>query len=123
MLNGYDDKTLAGLCVMAYNDFHLDEWCAAAPDLFVPLIVGQVWDPVAMGDEIRRCATKGARALSFPEGPVSLGLPSLMSEYWDPVWQACVETATVVCMHIGSSGELTNPAPDGPFVIPIALGT
>ena len=25
-------------------------------------------------------------------------------------------------MHIGSSGEMTNPAPDGPFVIPIALG-
>ena len=53
---------------------------------------------------------------------MSLGLPSLMSESWDPVWQACVDTDITVCMHIGSSGSLTNPAPDGPFVIPIALG-
>ncbi len=122
VFGGYADKTLAGLCIEAYNDFHLDEWCAAAPELYVPIIVGQVWDPVAMAAEIRRCAAKGARALSFPEGPVSLGLPSIMSESWDPVWEAVTETEIVVCMHIGSSGELTNPAPDGPFVIPIALG-
>ncbi|WP_250280194.1 amidohydrolase family protein, partial [Frankia sp. Cppng1_Ct_nod] len=37
--------------------------------------------------------------------------------------EACTETDVVICMHIGSSGELTNPAPDdGPFVLPIALG-
>ena len=122
VLNGYEDKVLADLCVTAYNDFHIDEWCAAAPEMFVPIIVGQVWDPVAMAGEVRRCAAKGARALAFPEGTVSLGLPSLISDYWDPVWQACEETGTVICMHIGSSGELTNPAPDGSFVIPIALG-
>ena len=122
VLGGFDDKELAKLCIEAYNDFHIDEWCAAAPALYVPLIVGQVWDPVTMAEEIYRCAAKGARALSFPEDTVSLGLPSLMSESWDPVWQACVDTDITVCMHIGSSGSLTNPAPDGPFVIPIALG-
>ncbi len=123
VLNNYADKELASLCVAAYNDFHIDEWCAAAPEMFVPCIVGQVWDPVAMAAEIRRCAAKGARALSFPEGTVSLGLPSLFSDFWNPVWEACSETDVVICMHIGSSGELTNPAPDdGPFVLPIALG-
>ena len=30
------DKELADLCVRAYNDFVMDEWCAAAPDIFVP---------------------------------------------------------------------------------------
>ncbi|MFN2538049.1 MAG: amidohydrolase family protein [Mycobacteriales bacterium] len=122
VLNNYKDKELASLCVQAYNDFHIDEWCAAAPELFVPMIVGQVWDPTLMAAEIRRCSAKGARAISFPEGTVSLGLPSLFSDYWNPVWQACEETETVICMHIGSSGELTNPAPDGHFIIPIALG-
>jgi predicted TIM-barrel fold metal-dependent hydrolase len=122
VLNRYADKELASLCVQAYNDWHLDEWCAAAPELFVPCIAGQLWDPDLMASEIRRCADKGARALTFPEGTVSLGLPSLFSDYWDPVWRACEETQTVVCMHIGSSGELTNPAPDGHFIIPIALG-
>jgi len=33
------DKELARLCVRAYNDFILDEWCAAAPDRYVPLII------------------------------------------------------------------------------------
>jgi predicted TIM-barrel fold metal-dependent hydrolase len=122
ILNTYADKDLASLCVQAYNDWHLDEWCAADPELFVPMITGQLWDPALMAAEIRRCADKGARALTFPEGTVSLGLPSLFSDYWDPIWQACEETQTVVCMHIGSSGELTNPAPDGHFIIPIALG-
>jgi predicted TIM-barrel fold metal-dependent hydrolase len=122
VLTGFSDPHLADLCVAAYNDFVLDEWCAAAPTMFVPMIVGQIWDPPRMAEEIRRCAAKGARALSFPEGTVSLGLPSIMSDSWDPIWEACTDTETVVCMHIGSSGELTNPAPDGPFVIPIALG-
>lgn len=122
ILNSYGDKELATLCVKAYNDFILDEWCAAAPDMYVPMIIGQLWDPDAMAEEIRRCAARGARALTFPEGTVSLGLPSLFSDYWDPVFRACEEAEVVVCMHIGSSGELTNPAPDGHFIIPIALG-
>src|SRR5829696_1753775 len=93
-----------------------------APDMYVPMIIGQLWDPVGMAAEIRRCAERGARALTFPEGTVSLGLPSLFSDYWDPIFRACEETEVVVCMHIGSSGELFNPAPDGHFIIPIALG-
>lgn len=122
VLNNMADKELASLVVQAYNDFILDEWCAADRAMFVPMIIGQVWDPIAMAAEIRRCAALGNRAISFPEGTVSLGLPSLFSDTWDPVWRACEETETVICMHIGSSGELTNPAPDGHFIIPIALG-
>ena len=30
VLGGFDDKELAKLCIEAYNDFHIDEWCAAA---------------------------------------------------------------------------------------------
>jgi len=29
------DKELALLCVQAWNDFMIDEWCAAAPDRFI----------------------------------------------------------------------------------------
>ncbi|MBV9951887.1 MAG: amidohydrolase, partial [Acidimicrobiia bacterium] len=31
------DKELALLCVQAYNDWVIDEWCAAAPGRFIPL--------------------------------------------------------------------------------------
>ena len=33
----FDDKDLADVCVRAYNDFVLDEWCPGGPPgLFVP---------------------------------------------------------------------------------------
>jgi predicted TIM-barrel fold metal-dependent hydrolase len=115
------DKELASLCVEAWNDFVLDEWCAAAPDRFIPMIIGQLWDPPRMGDEIRRCAGKGARALSFIENPAPVGLPSLHSDAWDPVWRAVTECDVVVCMHIGTSGSLPQTAPDAPMSVGIAI--
>jgi predicted TIM-barrel fold metal-dependent hydrolase len=116
-----DDKELASRCVQAYNDWMIDEWCAAVPGLYIPMVIGQLWDPVLMGDEIRRCAAKGARAVTFPENPVPVGLPSLATRFWDPLWEAVTETDTVVCMHIGTSGVVPMPAPDSPFIIGIAL--
>jgi predicted TIM-barrel fold metal-dependent hydrolase len=117
----FEDKPLADACVKAYNDFLLDEWCAAAPQLFVPMTIGQLWDPPAFAAEIRRNAARGARAITFPENTVPLGLPSYFTNHWDPVWEACVETDTVVCMHIGTSGSVPNPSPDGPYIVSIAL--
>lgn len=115
------DKNLAGLCVSAWNDFVLDEWCPTAPDRFIPMVIGHLWDPDAMGAEIRRCADKGSRALSFCENPAVLGLPSLHSDYWDPVWRAATETDTVLCMHIGTSGKMPHTADDAPMSVGIAL--
>ena len=76
-----------------------------------------------MADEIRRCAARGARAVTFPENPVPLGQPSLSTDHWDPIWQACVETDTVVCMHIGTSGVVPMAASDSPFIQGIALAS
>jgi predicted TIM-barrel fold metal-dependent hydrolase len=78
------------------------------------MIIGQLWDPAGLADEVRRCAAKGNRAISFPENTVPLGLPSFFTDHWDPFWRAVTETDTVVCMHIGTSGGLSNPSPDAP---------
>lgn len=44
-------------------------------------------------------------SLCFPT-PYPLGLPSIHSRDWDPLFSACQETDTVVCMHIGSSSRM-----------------
>ena len=56
------DKDLALLCVKAYNDWMVEEWCAAVPGLYVPMMIGQLWDPALMAKEIRRNAARGVRA-------------------------------------------------------------
>ena len=114
------DKELGDLCVKAYNDFMIDEWCTAAPEIFVPTIICQLWDPELAAAEIRRCAAKGARALSFPENPSYLKLPSLHQGYWDPVFDALEETEVVCSMHLGSSGHIPIPTPDSHFSVAIS---
>ncbi len=118
----FKDKELASLCVQAYNDFMIDEWCAAGPEgMFVPTIIVQLWDPELAAQEIRRCKAKGAVALSFPENAVSLGLPSYWDAWWDPIWRACEETGLVLCLHIGTSGTIPQPSPDAPDMLSYSL--
>jgi len=119
-----EDKELAGLCVQAYNDWMIDEWCAGeAAGKLIPLTMVQLWDPELAAAEIRRCADKGSHAITFPENPFPLGLPSIhdKSRHWDPVYQACEETDTVLCMHIGSSSRMPSTSPDAPFIVSSVL--
>lgn len=96
------DKELAVSCVKAWNDFHIDEWCATAPERYIPLALLPVWDIDASVAEAKRVAAKGARTVSFPDSPVPLGLPSFHSDHWDPLWEVCSETGMPVSLHFGS---------------------
>ena len=116
-----EDKELADACVKAYNDFMLDEWCASVPGMYIPMVIGQLWDPIAFAAEVRRCAGKGARAISFPESTFAFGLPSFHDAHWDPLWKALEETETVICIHIGTSGTTRAPSPDASYATEIAL--
>ena len=116
-----DDKDAALALTRAYNDWHIEEWCGAAPDRMIPLAIPPIWNPEAIGDEIRRVAKKGCHAITFPENPVPLGLPSLHDTAWDPVWKACVDEGTIVNMHIGSSSQLAITALDAPVDVMITL--
>ena len=109
-----DDPDLAFAAMRAYNDWHLEAWCGAAPDRFIPNQITWLRDPVIAGDEIRRNAQRGFKAVTFSEAPEKLGLPSLHTGYWDPMLAACEETETVVCLHVGSSGSSPMTAPDAP---------
>lgn len=132
-----EDKDLALRCVEAWNDFHIDEWCATAPDRFIPLVILPTWDPLLATKEIERVAEKGAKAITFPENPVPLGLPSFHTDHWDRMFDACEAADLPLCLHFGSSGYVpsfgTMNAPDvsailagtagkqAPFVTAIAL--
>jgi len=118
------DKELALLCVKAYNDWMIDEWSAGAgKGRLIPLTMVPLWDAQLAADEVRRCAAKGSFAVTFPENPYPLGLPSIHDKngFWDPFFVACEETGTVVCMHIGSSSKMPSTAPDAPFIISSTL--
>ena len=62
-------------------------------------------DPEEAVKEIRRNAERGFTSVSLPERPQRIGLPSLFSGYWDPIVATCAETATVISLHVGSSGN------------------
>lgn len=109
-----DDEELAFTAMRAYNDWHLDAWCGAGPDRFVPNQITWLRDPTRAAEEIRRNAARGFRAVTFSEAPEKLGLPSLHTGHWDPLFEACEETGTVICLHVGSSGTSPMTAPDAP---------
>lgn len=115
------DKDLALSLVQAYNDWHLEEWCGPYPDRFIPLALLPLWDPDLIAAEVRRMALRGCHAVAFSENPASLGYPSLHSAHWDPLWRACTETGTVVCMHLGSSSKLASTADDAPINVQMTL--
>jgi predicted TIM-barrel fold metal-dependent hydrolase len=108
------DRTLANLCIRAYNDFVLDEWTQTNPERLIPLGLMAVWDVEFSAAEIRRIAGRGARAIAFSENPTSLGLPSVYTDHWEPIWKAVDESDLAVCLHIGSSSKLIRSSADAP---------
>ncbi|ONH24644.1 amidohydrolase family protein [Pseudofrankia asymbiotica] len=116
-----DDKDLALSVVQAYNDWHIDEWCGAYPGRFIPMALPVLWDPELAAAEVHRVAAKGCHSLTFTENPAALGYPSFHDAHWDPLWNALVDTDTVMSIHLGSSGRLTLTAPDAPMDVLITL--
>jgi predicted TIM-barrel fold metal-dependent hydrolase len=117
MFSEAPDKELALACIKAYNDWMVDEWCGDSGGRLIPLIIVPLWDAQLAADEIRRNAARGVRAVAFSELPPWLGLPSIHSGYWDPFFQACDETGTVISMHIGSGTKTLQTSADAPASI------
>jgi predicted TIM-barrel fold metal-dependent hydrolase len=108
------DKDLALLCVPAWNDFILEELAGAYPGRFIPMMLIPLWDPAAAAEEIERTAALGAKSIAFSENPTKLGLPSIHTDYWDPVFRSADEAGFVLSMHVGSSSNLIRTSPDMP---------
>ena len=113
------DRELAKLCVEAYNDWMVDEWCGDSGGRLIPLCIIPLWDAHLAAAEVRRNAERGVRAVCFSEIPPYLGLPSVHDAdgYWEPFVQACEETGTVINMHIGSSSKMPSTSDDAPAAV------
>jgi predicted TIM-barrel fold metal-dependent hydrolase len=109
------DPALGLACVRAWNTWHVEVWAGTHPERIIALQLPWLGDVSVAADEVRRNAERGFRAVSFPEFPAQLGLPSIFSGQWDPFFAACEETATVVCLHTGASAWAPLPSPDPPF--------
>jgi predicted TIM-barrel fold metal-dependent hydrolase len=118
-----DDKDLALLCVRAYNDWMVEEWCAGTGGRLIPLCLVPLWDAELAAAEVRRNAARGVRAVCFSELPTNLGLPSVhdADRFWDPFVAACDETGTVICMHSGSGSKMPSTSPDAPPAVSSTL--
>jgi predicted TIM-barrel fold metal-dependent hydrolase len=116
------DREIALLCVQAYNDWMVEEWCGDSAGRLIPLCIVPLWDAGLAVSEVLRNAARGVRAVAFSEIPPYLGLPSIHSGYWDGFFAACSETGTVVCLHIGSATKMPSTSSDAPLGVPVTIG-
>ncbi|MDQ1361139.1 MAG: hypothetical protein QOJ44_1516 [Acidimicrobiaceae bacterium] len=108
------DTDLAMAAVRAWNDWHLEEWAGSYPDRIIPCQIPWLLDAEVGAAMIRENAERGFKAVSFSEEPSRLGFPTIHSGYWEPLFQACEETGTVINLHIGSSGSSPATTADAP---------
>jgi predicted TIM-barrel fold metal-dependent hydrolase len=108
------DKDLAILCIQAWNDFILEEFSGAYPGRFIPMMIIPLWDPAGAAVEMERTAALGAKSIAFSENPTKLGLPSIHTTYWDPVFRVAEDAGLVISMHVGSSSNLIRTSDDMP---------
>jgi predicted TIM-barrel fold metal-dependent hydrolase len=114
VLNQGPDRDINLIMIKAYNDWHIDEWCGAYPDRFIPCGILPLFDVEETVKEIRRLSAKGCHAVTFSENPEALSMPSIFSDYWYPVFAAASDEETVLCCHLGSSSKSVPAPADAP---------
>ncbi len=123
VLNFGPDRDVNLVMIRAYNDWHVDEWCGAYPDRFIPCGILPLFDVEEAAREVRRLADKGCHAATFSENPAGLGMPSIHTDAWDPLFAACCDTGTVLCCHLGSSSQRASTTNDAPAPVAMSLSS
>jgi predicted TIM-barrel fold metal-dependent hydrolase len=118
---GVGDTDLGLACLQTYNNYLLDEWCAKDPSRLFGAVILPLYDIDLAVAELERVVAKDARALAFSENPTVLGLPSVHTDHWDPLWSVVNEAGIPVCMHIGSSSRLVTTSGDAPPTVLVSL--
>ncbi len=109
------DRRNAARIIRAYNDWHLDEWCASAPGRFIPNALLPLWDVELSVAEVRRVLDKGCHSVSFPDNPAAHGLPSLHNKLWHPLWQLCNDAQVLLNCHMGTGHLPPHASSESPI--------
>jgi predicted TIM-barrel fold metal-dependent hydrolase len=109
------DKDLALATIQAYNDWHLYDWCNAAPGRFIPLGLLPLWSIDATIEETKRLIKMGFHTVAFPDNPAVVGLPSLHNEQWYPLWKLCEANQVVLSCHIGTGASAPYASDESPI--------
>jgi len=122
------DRDLALALIKAYNDWHIDEFCATSPDRFIPMAGLPMFNVDEAVAELRRTAAKGARTATIPSLPHQLGFPNIHDEYWLPLWAAADELRFPLSIHISAlvttgTEHLTQDSPMGAFLTKVGMAS
>jgi predicted TIM-barrel fold metal-dependent hydrolase len=96
------DKKLSLLCIQAYNDWFLEEWCDAYPGRFIGLALIPMWDGELAAAEAERAVGKGARGVSFSQAPHNIGFPKITEDHWEPLFSVMNDCGLPLCTHLGT---------------------
>lgn len=111
-----ENREVGLACVRAWNDWLFEEWYSPHPTRIIPCGITYLADSELAVAEIHRNSERGFVSVTFPERPHAVNLPSLWDrDHWDPIIQACVDTDTVISLHVGSSGMYPFPE-NSPFL-------
>lgn len=109
---GADEALLA---VRAWNDWHVLEWCAARPGRMIPMILLPLWDMNETIAEVKRMVKYDVHAITFPDNPALIGLPSIHNAYWEPLWKICCDHKIVLNCHIGTGARAAHASDESPI--------
>ena len=70
VLNAGPDPDVNLVMIKAYNDWHVDEWCGAYPERFIPCGILPLFDVDEAAAEVRRLDDKGCHAVTFSENQI-----------------------------------------------------
>ena len=108
---GASDPAVGIDAVRAWNDWLFTEWYEPYPERVIPGGITYLGSSEGAVAEIHRNAERGFVSVTMPERPHAIGVPSLWDrDFWDPIIAACVDTDTVISLHVGSSGMYDMPA-------------
>jgi predicted TIM-barrel fold metal-dependent hydrolase len=104
------DRVLAGACMVAYNDWMLEDFQGADPDHLIGLPMLPVDDGMdGCLDELARVLAKGARGVFIP------GFPAVPyhEPYYEPLWASAADAGVPVTFHRTFGGKSYEPDWDG----------
>jgi predicted TIM-barrel fold metal-dependent hydrolase len=116
-LLGIDDDPFRYVMIKAFNDA-LGDWIDTAPDRLVPMGIVPLLPLETAVSEIERLANRGFKGVRISAIPPA-GEPPFWNERWNPLWEAAVDHAIPIHLHLGagldSLENIDDPLPGRPL--------